>query len=65
MKAINDMNIPKFVIEDIPLFTSLFSDLFPNIEMQESLNEKLVQALQIEIKAAGLIVKEQQVKKMV
>jgi len=45
MKAINDMNIPKFVIEDIPLFTSLFSDLFPNIEMQESLNEKLVQAL--------------------
>lgn len=58
MKAINDMNIPKFVIEDIPLFTSLFSDLFPNIEMQESLNEKLVQALEVEIKAAGLIVKE-------
>lgn len=65
MKAINDMNMPKFVIEDIPLFTSLFSDLFPNIEMQESMNEKLVQALEAEIKAAGLIVKEEQVKKMV
>lgn len=65
MKAINDMNMPKFVIEDIPLFTSLFSDLFPNIEMQESMNEKLVQALEAEIKTAGLIVKEEQVKKMV
>lgn len=38
MKAINDMNIPKFVSEDIPLFASLFSDLFPNIEMQEMIN---------------------------
>jgi dynein heavy chain len=38
MKAINDMNIPKFVSEDIPLFTSLFNDLFPNIEMQENVN---------------------------
>ena len=35
MKAIMDMNIPKFVGEDIPLFNSLFNDLFPNIEMQE------------------------------
>lgn len=31
MKAIRDMNLPKFVEEDIPLFNSLFSDLFPNI----------------------------------
>lgn len=29
-----DMNIPKFVTEDVPLFTSLFSDLFPNMEIQ-------------------------------
>jgi dynein heavy chain len=65
MKAINDMNLPKFVTEDMPLFTVLFNDLFPNIEMQESINEKLVQALELEIKASGLIVKEEQVKKMV
>ncbi len=38
MKAINDMNLPKFVLEDIPLFSSLFNDLFPNFEMQESRN---------------------------
>ncbi len=57
MKAINDMNIPKFVTEDIPLFASLFSDLFPNIEMQEIKNENLFKALEAEVKAAGLIVK--------
>ena len=38
MRAICDMNLPKFVMEDIPLFNSLFNDLFPNIEMQESKN---------------------------
>lgn len=31
MKAIRDMNLPKFVEEDIQLFNSLFNDLFPNI----------------------------------
>lgn len=31
MKAINDMNLPKFVTEDTPLFRSLFTDLFPGI----------------------------------
>lgn len=34
-----DMNIPKFVGEDQPLFQSLFNDLFPNMEMQEMNNE--------------------------
>lgn len=45
MKAINDMNIPKFVTQDIPLFTSLFNDLFPNIQMQQTVNQKLYKAL--------------------
>lgn len=46
MKAIRDMNLPKFVEEDIPLFNSLFNDLFPNIEMQETLNEEFVAAIE-------------------
>lgn len=33
MRAIRDMNIPKFVSEDVPLFNALFSDLFPNIDL--------------------------------
>ena len=65
MKAISDMNMPKFVGEDIPLFLSLFNDLFPNIEMEEKMNPALVEALHAEVKAAGLIVKDEQIKKMV
>ena len=65
MKAINDMNMPKFVGEDIPLFLSLFNDLFPGITMEEKPNTLLVDALQVEVKAAGLIVKDEQIKKMV
>ena len=41
MKAISDMNMPKFVGEDIPLFLSLFNDLFPNIEMEEKMVDTL------------------------
>ena len=57
--------MPKFVGEDIPLFLSLFNDLFPNIEMEEKMNPALVEALHAEVKAAGLIVKDEQIKKMV
>jgi hypothetical protein len=33
MRAIRDMNLPKFVQEDTHLFNSLFQDLFPSIEL--------------------------------
>ena len=65
MKAIMDMNIPKFVGEDIPLFNSLFNDLFPNIEMQESSNEVFLNAIEAELKKAGLQPKAEQIKKIV
>jgi dynein heavy chain len=35
MRAIRDMNLPKFVAEDTPLFNSLFQDLFPNVELTD------------------------------
>lgn len=65
MKAIIDMNIPKFVGEDIPLFNSLFNDLFPNIEMQEINNDQFLAAVENEMKKAGLIPKPEIIKKVV
>jgi len=41
MKAIIDMNMPKLVSEDIPLFMALFNDLFPEAEISESGNKIL------------------------
>ena len=41
MKAIRDMNLPKFIAEDIFLFNNLFSDLFPNMDLPDIVNQQL------------------------
>ena len=37
--------MPKFVAEDIPLFSALFNDLFPNMDLPETVNEILREAI--------------------
>ena len=34
MRALRDMNMPKFVFEDVPLFMGLIKDLFPNMDIK-------------------------------
>jgi len=34
MRALRDMNMPKFVQDDVPLFHGLIDDLFPNMHIE-------------------------------
>jgi dynein heavy chain len=50
MRALRDMNMPKFVFEDVPLFSGLISDLFPGIKAErvgyEALNGHIIDYLE-------------------
>lgn len=40
MRALRDMNMPKFIFEDVPLFQGLITDLFPKIDVKRKPYEK-------------------------
>ncbi|XP_039416979.1 dynein heavy chain 10, axonemal isoform X2 [Corvus cornix cornix] len=50
MRALRDMNLPKFVFEDVPLFLGLISDLFPGLDCPRvrypNFNDAVEQALE-------------------
>jgi len=41
IKAIRDMNLPKFIAEDVVLFDNLFIDLFPDCDEPDNDNDDL------------------------
>jgi dynein heavy chain len=45
LQAIDDVNLPKFLDEDIPIFTSILSDLFPDTKLEKRENEELSEAI--------------------
>jgi dynein heavy chain len=65
MRAIRDMNIPKFVAEDIPLFNALFSDLFPAEDIPESSNTTIDEAIRNQFEAEKLQLHENIINKVI
>jgi dynein heavy chain len=45
MRAINDMNLPKWIAQDIPLYQALLTDMFPGVELPEANYGKLEEAI--------------------
>ena len=53
MRALRDMNMPKFVFEEAPLFLGLIKDLFPNMDIKRKPYEKKDRIVEI-MKNLGL-----------
>ena len=61
MRVLRDMNFPKFVFEDVPLFLGLLKDLFPGIECPRIGYPDLSETVQIVLQQDGFILLPDQV----
>uniref|UniRef100_A0A9L0IQP0 Dynein axonemal heavy chain 10 n=1 Tax=Equus asinus TaxID=9793 RepID=A0A9L0IQP0_EQUAS len=65
MRALRDMNLPKFVFEDVPLFLGLISDLFPGLDCPRVRYPDFNDAVEQVLEESGYVVLPVQVDKVV
>ncbi|ORX45970.1 hypothetical protein BCR36DRAFT_332447 [Piromyces finnis] len=65
MRALRDMNLPKFVFEDVPLFLGLISDLFPGLDCPRVRYPSFNDAVEEVLKEDNMIIVPEQVDKVV
>ncbi|KAK4874901.1 hypothetical protein RN001_014261 [Aquatica leii] len=54
LRAIIDVNLPKFLAQDVPLFEGIFSDLFPGVEVPNFERDELIDCLLKELARRNL-----------
>ncbi|GIQ82468.1 dynein heavy chain, partial [Kipferlia bialata] len=65
MRALRDMNLPKFIYEDVPLFMGLIGDLFPGLDVPRERYDVLSDAIESVLSDDQYDVRENQVDKVV
>jgi dynein heavy chain, axonemal len=65
MRALRDMNVPKFIADDLRLFKLLLSDLFPTLELPASEAGGLITAIEDAFKAHHFQLVEFQLDKVI
>ncbi|XP_054568736.1 dynein axonemal heavy chain 10 [Eptesicus fuscus] len=65
MRALRDMNLPKFVFEDVPLFLGLISDLFPGLDCPRVRYPSFNDAVEQVFEENGFVVLPVQVDKVI
>ncbi|KAH1026251.1 hypothetical protein HUJ05_010798 [Dendroctonus ponderosae] len=54
LRAIIDVNLPKFLAQDVPLFIGIYQDLFPNVEVPAFERSDLIECLIYDIQLKNL-----------
>lgn len=65
LKAIVDVNLPKFLAQDVPLFNGIYSDLFPGIELPKPDRDELIELLKVNLGKRNLQATQWYIEKIV
>jgi len=65
MRALRDMNVPKFIFEDVPLFLGLIDDLFPGLDCPRVQQASLKDAVDAKLEEGGYKILYDQVDKTI
>ncbi|XP_050455387.1 dynein axonemal heavy chain 10 [Cataglyphis hispanica] len=65
MRALRDMNLPKFIYDDVPLFLGLIKDLFPDLDCPRVHYPAFNDAVETKLQEHGYIVLPEQVDKVI
>jgi dynein heavy chain len=54
LRAIVDVNIPKFLAQDLPLFKGIYTDLFPGVILPDPDRDELLNLIHVHLKKRNL-----------